>query len=211
VIEAELVVPPVARRKPRGNGPLIAVQVVAVVGMAAASTAIGWWAFQGRGETQPPAARTDVAIVEPARPSKPPVVATSTPIERPPPSTANSRKPAPTERPVEKPVPPPPPPEKPPAKPTTALTFAKDVQPIFRAKCVNCHGDRNKLKGGLDVRTLKAIEKGGDNGPAINHGQPELSVLWDAIDNGSMPPGKSNKLTAAEKKKIHDWLVGGGT
>jgi hypothetical protein len=218
VIEAKLVVPPWLRRKPRGSGPMIALQVVAVFGLAAASTAIGWWAFQGRGATKAPAA-PEVAKVDTAKFIQPPAV--NKPIEKPiaPPAAQTKKsppKPQPpaivVEKPADRPVdlPPPPHSEKPPAKSTTSLTFAKDVQPIFRAKCVNCHGDR-KLKGGLDVRTLRSLEKGGDTGPAINRSEPELSLLWDAIANGSMPPGKSNKVTAAEKKKIHDWLVGGGT
>ena len=92
---------------------------------------------------------------------------------------------------------------------TTTLTFQKDILPILQSKCVLCHGDRNKFKGSLDARTLRTLEKGGESGPAINRQEPELSPLWDAVSSGQMPPGKV-KLSEPEKKKLHDWLVGGG-
>jgi hypothetical protein len=219
IVEPRPIFPPVPRRKKRGSGLMIAVQAVAIMGLAAGSMALGWWAFHGRAEppkpqlaraekAQPPKqAAEPVKPVEqpPAPPVEPPEQA---PIEPLPPKAVVKK---PMVKPIDKPTPTSPVPEKPPAKPTTSLTFTKDIQPILRAKCVNCHGDRNKLKGGLDVRTLRSLEKGGETGPGINRGEPELSVVWEAIANGSMPPGKSNKLTVLEKKKIHDWLVGGGT
>lgn len=149
--------------------------------------------------------------VKPIKPIKPAVVVAE------PPKPAEKPAPPPPPKPVEKPaavVTPTPPPTPPPAKPVTppstpTLTFQRDIQPILRAKCVLCHGDRNKFKGGLDVRTLRTLEKGGDSGPAINRQDPETSPLWDSVANGQMPPGKS-KLSDSEKKKLHDWLVGGG-
>jgi hypothetical protein len=128
----------------------------------------------------------------------------------PPPPPKESPKPA--AKPVERDepiVPPQPAPPKPAEKLTTTLSFQKDIQPILQAKCVLCHGDKNKFKGGLDARTLRSLEKGGDTGPAINRQQPELSPLWDTVSTGQMPPGKNNKLSESEKKKLHDWLVGG--
>jgi len=222
-VERKPILVPPQRRKKRGGGLVIAVQAVAILALGAGSMALGWWAFHGRTEPAKPPSRTEVARAEPAKPPKPTVLPPK-PVEQPPappaePPQETAVQPPPPEplvekseqKRVEKPAPAPPAPEKPAAKPTTSLTFAKDIQPVLRAKCVNCHGDRNKFKGGLDARTLRSLEKGGETGPAINRSEPELSVLWEAIANGSMPPGKSSKLTESEKRKIHDWLVGGGT
>jgi len=96
-----------------------------------------------------------------------------------------------------------------PAVPNTALTFQNDVLPIFQQRCIVCHGDRNKFKGGLDVRTVRALEKGGESGSAIDRNMPEKSRLWELVVNDEMPPGKP-KLTEAEKRKLHEWLAGGG-
>jgi mono/diheme cytochrome c family protein len=102
----------------------------------------------------------------------------------------------------------PPPPAPKPSPPAVALTFQADVLPILRTKCVSCHGANNKLKGGFDVRTLSALLKGGESGPAIDRAAPDQSYLWDSVATGRMPPGKT-KLTEVEKKKLHDWLLGG--
>jgi len=89
-----------------------------------------------------------------------------------------------------------------------ALTFAKDVQPIVTAKCVTCHGKDNKTKGGLDLRTLDALHKGGESGQVVVGGQLDKSPLWDSVDSGTMPPGKI-KLTAAEKEMVRRWIEAG--
>ena len=82
--------------------------------------------------------------------------------------------------------------------------------PILKTKCYSCHGEnKKKLKGGLDVSTLAALRKGGDSGPAINSAAPEMSPLWETVASGQMPPGKSTKMDASEKRKLHDWIVGG--
>jgi mono/diheme cytochrome c family protein len=89
-----------------------------------------------------------------------------------------------------------------------AASFIKDVQPIVTAKCVTCHGKDNKKKGGLDLRTLDALNKGGENGQVVVGGQLEKSLLWESVDNGTMPPGKP-KLTSAEKDTLKRWIEGG--
>jgi mono/diheme cytochrome c family protein len=93
-----------------------------------------------------------------------------------------------------------------PARPVP--TFAKDVQPIFQAKCITCHGNNNKKKGDLDLRSLAALHKGGESGSVIVRGQPDKSPLWESVEIGTMPPGKA-KLTAAEKDTVRRWIEGG--
>jgi hypothetical protein len=197
--------PPAVQRRS-----MLAPQIAAVVVLASFCMAAGWWLMHGR-ETPIPApiannvsAKTDV--VKPATPviAKPVLPVEQPVLSPPPPPTAPK-----SEQPVAPPVKPSALPPKPAEKPSTALTFQKDILPILQAKCVLCHGDRNKFKGGLDLRTLRTLEKGGDTGPAINRQEPELSPLWDTVSSGQMPPGK-NKLSDSEKKKLHDWLVGGG-
>src|SRR5262249_54229326 len=104
------------------------------------------------------------------------------------------------------------PPAKPESRPSvpsrSAPTFAKDVQQIVTAKCINCHGNNNKKKGGLDLRTLHALHKGGASGQAVVGGHMEMSLLWESVDNGTMPPGKP-KLTSAEKDTLRRWIEGG--
>ena len=99
-------------------------------------------------------------------------------------------------------------PEPKPAAKGDAPTFAK-VSVVFKDKCVVCHGGVGNPKGGLDLRTLAAVNKGGDSGPAVSPGDLAKSQLWDSIDSGQMPPPKKEPLTADEKKLIRDWILGG--
>jgi outer membrane biosynthesis protein TonB len=173
--------------------------------------AAGWWLMHGRGAAEAtPVAKPEPVKVAAAKPSAPAVEAPAKAVEKPipPPSPPKESKPEKSVTPPAKPTPPPAPPPKPIEKPATTLTFQKDILPILQAKCVLCHGDKNKVKGGLDVRTLRSLEKGGEGGPAINRQNPETSPLWDTVSTGQMPPGKT-KLSDSEKKKLHDWLVGG--
>jgi hypothetical protein len=83
------------------------------------------------------------------------------------------------------------------------------VSAVFKSKCTSCHGDTKGPKGDLDLRTLAAINKGGDSGPAVAPGDLAKSPLWESIDSGQMPPPKKDPLTADEKKLIRDWILGG--
>jgi hypothetical protein len=90
---------------------------------------------------------------------------------------------------------------------TPLLTFEKNVLPIFEKRCISCHGTPRK-RGGLDMRTMAALLKGGENGPSLVPGKPEQSLLWETIATNRMPPGQ-NKLSQAERILIQDWIAGG--
>src|SRR5439155_22417200 len=102
-----------------------------------------------------------------------------------------------------RPQPPPLPPTQPGPMAEGKLSFAADVRPIFSAKCLVCHGEFSK-KGGLDLRTLDALKRGGDSGSAVNVAKPADGPLWQSIETGRMPPKNKPQLTASEKKTIRD-------
>ncbi len=86
--------------------------------------------------------------------------------------------------------------------------FERDVRPILRAHCFDCHGSQNVRKGGLDLRLRRLMAKGGESGPAIAPGHPEESYLLDRVKTGEMPPG-DQKLTPAEVAVIDGWIRAG--
>src|SRR5262249_7347933 len=86
----------------------------------------------------------------------------------------------------------------------TAVTFDKDVLPLFEAKCLRCHGGKDQ-KAGLDLRSKAGLLKGGESGPALQPGAADKSVLWEKLAADKMPPGKE-KLSAAEKALIRAWI-----
>src|SRR5580765_5123241 len=46
------------------------------------------------------------------------------------------------------------------------IAYEKDVEPIFRAKCVACHSGK-ELKGKFDVGNYATVMKGGAHGPVL--------------------------------------------
>src|SRR5437867_9634333 len=73
-------------------------------------------------------------------------------------------------------------------------TFEKDIRPILKAHCFDCHGEGEKLKGGLDLRLRRLILQGGDDGPVIVPGKPDRSPLYKLVHSGEMPK-RDKKLT----------------
>ena len=91
---------------------------------------------------------------------------------------------------------------------TSALQFERDIRPVFREFCFDCHGATEKLAGGLDLRLVRFLKKGGDSGPAIVVGKAAASLLLERIAAGEMPPEGSH---VPEKKiaLIRRWIEQG--
>jgi hypothetical protein len=89
-----------------------------------------------------------------------------------------------------------------------SLTFEKDVRPIFKAYCLDCHGGGEAVKGHLDLRLKRFAERGGDSGPAIVAGRPEESLLVERLKNGEMPPG-GKKVPEEQVVLIERWIASG--
>jgi len=90
------------------------------------------------------------------------------------------------------------------------VSFARDVWPVLKANCVSCHRPA-KLKGGLDLTSMAAMIKGGENGPVVHPGTAADSPLLTAIsgDTPEMPP-EGEPLTADEVALVSRWLAEGG-
>ncbi|HUR39056.1 MAG TPA: c-type cytochrome domain-containing protein [Planctomycetota bacterium] len=90
-----------------------------------------------------------------------------------------------------------------------AVSFEKDVVPIFKASCISCH-KADKKKGKLDMSTYADLRKGGKQGDPVKPGDPAKSLLVEMI-SGKEPemPEKGDKLTDAQVKVISDWIQQG--
>jgi hypothetical protein len=90
-----------------------------------------------------------------------------------------------------------------------ALTFEKDVRPILKEHCFRCHGEGEKLKGGVDLRLRRFMEKLSKDGDRIMvPGKPDDSEMVSQIRDGDMPP-KSKKLPDEEIATIAQWIAQG--
>ncbi len=88
------------------------------------------------------------------------------------------------------------------------VTFEKDVYPILRAHCFDCHGAIDEPEGGLDLRLVKFMKHGGDSGPAFVAGKAPESLLVERLRSGEMPPGEA-KLSEKEIATFERWIADG--
>src|SRR4051812_48224134 len=95
-----------------------------------------------------------------------------------------------------------------PLSPEQTEFFEKQVRPVLAERCYECHSADKKQKGGLSLDTRAATLKGGDTGPALTAGDPEKSLLIEAIRYGNhdlqMPPKK--RLADREVKALEQWV-----
>ncbi len=69
--------------------------------------------------------------------------------------------------------------------------FERKIRPLLVEHCHDCHGE-DEQEGGLSLTHRASLLRGGDNGPALEPGHPEKSLLIEAIhygpDSFQMPP-----------------------
>ena len=185
-------------------------------------TAIGF--FAGGGSSLGLPKEKEVATVEPIRsetveqtaitpePETNPQQAMAPPMELPPlavkPPIETTQAVANTLQPTIQPMPKPKETKPAPAPETRLITFKEHVMPVFQARCIECHGDPS-IKSGFDMRTLASIKTGGNGGPGLKVGEPEMSYLFERIADGSMPPRGKSPLSKSEQNLIREWIAGG--
>jgi hypothetical protein len=93
--------------------------------------------------------------------------------------------------------------------PESRLTFERDVRPVLKKHCFQCHGE-GKTEGGLDVRMARLLATGGDSGAAVVAGKSHASLLVERLKAGEMPPEKIHlRPTASEIAIIARWIDSG--
>ena len=87
--------------------------------------------------------------------------------------------------------------------------FEKEVRPVLAKNCFACH--TATALGNLSMTSGEALRKGGNSGPAIMPGQPDESLLIQAVAHThprlKMPP--SGKLSDAEIGALKKWIADG--
>ena len=95
---------------------------------------------------------------------------------------------------------------------TKAVSFYKDIRPIFQANCQGCH-QPSKDKGKYIMTDFEKLIKGGDSGdPAIVPGDPQNSYLVEVItpiDGEAEMPQKADPLHETEIALINKWVLEG--
>jgi len=89
--------------------------------------------------------------------------------------------------------------------------FESKIRPVLAERCFRCHGPE-KQKSGLRLDSREALLKGGsESGPVIVPGQPEKSLLIEAVHQKGdvkMPP-EGEKLSAEMIASLTEWIKAG--
>jgi mono/diheme cytochrome c family protein len=97
-----------------------------------------------------------------------------------------------------------------PAARAGAAFFEAKVRPVLAGSCLRCHGGK-KQRGGLRLDSRAALLEGGEHGPAVVPGDPDNSLLVQAVrhahEDVKMPPNK--RLPDADVAALAAWVKGG--
>lgn len=90
-----------------------------------------------------------------------------------------------------------------------SLLFDEIVRPTLEAHCYDCHAESaDRVKGGLLLDRREGLLQGGETGPAIVVGDPDNSLLIQAIQHQKikMPP-KGEPLSAKIVEGFRRWVA----
>ena len=90
------------------------------------------------------------------------------------------------------------------------VDFARDIRPLFEARCWKCHGE-TKHESGLSLHRREAALAGGDSGKEFEPGKSAESRLIryvSGLDSDTvMPPeGEGERLTAEQVGLLRAWI-----
>jgi mono/diheme cytochrome c family protein len=87
--------------------------------------------------------------------------------------------------------------------------FETRIRPLLAKNCFSCH--TSAKQGGLEMVSREAFLKGGNSGPAVKPGEPEQSLLIQAVRHThaklKMPP--TGKLQDEEINELASWIKAG--
>lgn len=97
--------------------------------------------------------------------------------------------------------------------PEKAVVFENIIEPILRAKCLQCH-NASSSKGGLMMDKMSGLLSGGKSGPLFVSGKPDLSLIIQRIhlseeEKKHMPPASKPQLTVEEAQLLSSWIQSG--
>ena len=94
----------------------------------------------------------------------------------------------------------------------SAAYFEKHIRPLFVSHCYECHSHTSsKVKGGLRLDSREGWSKGGDSGPAIKPGQPDQSLLLQAVsyENTDLQMPPKQRLSNSDRAHLSNWIAQG--
>ena len=90
--------------------------------------------------------------------------------------------------------------------PQAVSFFENSVQPVLKSNCLTCHNQRARTSG-LALDSREGVLTGGNRGAAVKPGEPDASLLIQAIEQKGvlkMPPGR--RLKDEEIAVLRQWI-----
>jgi WD40 repeat protein len=90
------------------------------------------------------------------------------------------------------------------------VTYADQVLPLLRDKCLGCHNGE-KARGGLDASNYVKLMEGGSSGAVVKPGDPDDSRLFLLAAHKAEPkmPPKADPLPAEQLATLKKWIEQG--
>ena len=85
------------------------------------------------------------------------------------------------------------------------VDYTNDIQTIFSQNCASCHSYSGSTSGGLNLESYSGVMAGGSSGAVVVASDHASSLLWQRVNNGSMPPGNEN-LNSDQIDVIAEWI-----
>jgi hypothetical protein len=86
--------------------------------------------------------------------------------------------------------------------------FESKIRPVLATSCFPCHSA--SALGGLRLDSRQALLKGGATGPALTPGDPDKSLLIEAVrQSGDLKMPKGGKLKKEEIAALEEWVKAG--
>lgn len=92
---------------------------------------------------------------------------------------------------------------------TNSVDFQRDIQPILRNHCYECHAGTTE-EGGLNLGVKNITLRGGESGEAIMPGHSKQSLLIQLVsgleEDRLMPPAGNQPLSDPQIKLLQAWI-----
>ncbi len=91
------------------------------------------------------------------------------------------------------------------------IDFIKQIRPIFKERCYECHGP-HKQESGLRLDKRQEALAGGDSGAAIVPGDTASGLLLKYVqseDAEQVMPPKGDRLTDEQIELLKQWIENG--
>ena len=90
------------------------------------------------------------------------------------------------------------------------VDYNTQIQPIFDNNCTSCHIYGN-ASGGSTLTSYSSVMTNSNSGASVVPGDHASSLLWQRVNNGSMPPQNNPDLSADQINLIAQWIDQGAS